>query len=50
MNKFWPDIFVGVACFTLMQAAVIGNFVAEVAVEDTLLLHSTHFAYGPLLR
>ena len=26
MNKFWPDIFVGVACFTLMQAAVTGNF------------------------
>jgi hypothetical protein len=26
MNKFWPDIFVGVACLTLMQAAVTGNF------------------------
>jgi hypothetical protein len=26
MNKFWPDIFVGVACFALRQAAVTGNF------------------------
>jgi hypothetical protein len=26
MNKFWPDIFVGVASFTLMQTAVTGKF------------------------
>ena len=26
MNNFWLDIFLGVASFTLMQAAVTGTF------------------------
>jgi hypothetical protein len=29
MHKFWADIFVGVACFPLMQAAVTGTFHSE---------------------
>jgi hypothetical protein len=26
LNAFWPDIFIGIACLTLMQAAVTGKF------------------------